>query len=753
MKTILRIARFELSTMFYSPIAWLVLIIFFIQTGLAYTDTFSMIERFLKMNFNIASGMTFEVFAHPMYGMFSDVLKNVYLYIPLLTMGLISKEISSGSIKLLMSSPLNANQLVLGKYLAMVGYCFIMAMALFIFMFAGGLSIDSADFGLVMAGILAFFLLTAAYSAIGLFISSLTSYQVVAAIGTLATLAGLNYVNKIGQGIPIVKDLTYWLSLSGRTNYMTSGLISTQDVLYFLIIVTLFLAFAVIKISSGRIIGHWWLKARNYVGLFGLAFLVAFVSSRPGLIGYWDTTATKMNTLTEESQKVVNKIDGPLKVTNYVNILDMSSFRATPRSQKRDLKAFDNYLRYLPQWEMEYVYFWDTLTIGDFTIQNNPGKTLEAIAKQTAESFDYEFKDLLRPEQMKEIVDLSAEDNQFVRQISYNGKTAFLRMYDDMRSYPSESETSAALKTLVEKSPKVVFVTGHGERDYEKSGDKDYQMAMTARTYRESMIQKGFDFVRVNLATESIPADAELLVIADPKSAYSDEEYEKIRTYLHNGGNAMLLADVASAEFMKPITDKLGIELGTANLQQSNEGFENDFIFAEFSTDAKGVVDNAEAYLEKSKKVTMPGALSLDIKQVHKFKATPILKVKSANTSVSDAEGNTSAIDASVMVALDRKVGDKQQRIIVAGDADFTNNVEHARNLSQKNVNSAIIADLFSWFTNAEYPVYAVREEPKDVKVHLTKVGKAVAKAGLMGVIPGIILVLGAMVLIRRRKK
>ena len=635
----------------------------------------------------------------------------------------------------------------------MIGYCLIMALTLIIFMFAGGLSIESADFGLVTAGILAFFLLTAAYSAIGLFISSLTSYQVVAAIGTLATLAGLNYVNQIGQGIPIISDLTYWLSLSGRTNYMTNGLISSMDVIYFLIIITMFLAFAVIKISSGRIVGHWWAKARNYVLLFGAAIGLAYVSSRPALIVYFDTTATKFNTLTDASKDVVNKMDGPVKVTNYVNIMDMTSFRALPRSQKSDLKRFDNYLRYLPQWEMEYVYFWDTLTIGDYYFQNNPGLSLEAVARKSAETFDYDFNSLLRPEQIKQRIDLSAEDNQFVREITFNGKSTFLRMYDDMRVYPSESETSAALKRLITDAPKVIFAAGHGERDFEKSGDKEYQQSMTARTYRESMIQKGFDFARVDLVNQSIPADAAFLVLADPQSAYTDEEIQKVTDFIDKGGNLLLLADVNSAEFMQPIVAYLGINFVDGQLLQSNQGFEPDFILADFAEGAKAVTNNTAEYIHKSKKVSMPGAVALEASGVNGFSLNTLLEVRSSDTKLQDADGNQQVITAPVALALNRNFGKAQQRVMVVGDADFLSNVEHSRNMGRKNVNATIVGEIFGWFTGAEFPVNAQRDEVKDVKVHVTKTGKLIAKIILIGIIPGLLLTFGMVVLIKRRKK
>ena len=63
---------------------------------------------------------------------------------------------------------------------------------------------------------LGLYLLVCAYAAIGLFMSSITSYQVVAAMGTLAVLAVLNFVGDMWQDIDFVRDITYWLAINGR---------------------------------------------------------------------------------------------------------------------------------------------------------------------------------------------------------------------------------------------------------------------------------------------------------------------------------------------------------------------------------------------------------------------------------------------------------------------------------------------------------------------------------------------------------
>ena len=66
-------------------------------------------------------------------GIFVTVQGSLYLYIPMLTMNLMSREFSSGSIKLLYSSPVTNSEIILGKYVAMLVYSLVL-MVFFVFM-------------------------------------------------------------------------------------------------------------------------------------------------------------------------------------------------------------------------------------------------------------------------------------------------------------------------------------------------------------------------------------------------------------------------------------------------------------------------------------------------------------------------------------------------------------------------------------------------------------------------------------------
>ncbi|HJY23412.1 MAG TPA: ABC transporter permease subunit, partial [Hanamia sp.] len=213
MKKIFKIARLELNILFYSPIAWLLVIIFGVQAGLTFTEilyaqeTSQQLERPLQV-------LSKVLFAGD-NGLFKAVQDTLYLYIPLLTMGLLSRETSSGSIKLLLSSPVKISEIVFGKFLSIVIYSFLLIVVLTLYVVAAHFSIEALDVQFVIGGLLGLFLLACAYAAIGLFMSSLTSYQVVAAISTLAVLAGLNFIGQIGQDYDLVRDITYWVSISG----------------------------------------------------------------------------------------------------------------------------------------------------------------------------------------------------------------------------------------------------------------------------------------------------------------------------------------------------------------------------------------------------------------------------------------------------------------------------------------------------------------------------------------------------------
>lgn len=222
MKTITRIARTELASLFFSPIAWFILVVFSVITGYGFWD---LLQSVAGHEYDIS--VTQLLFMDS--GLFSKISSSLYIYIPLLTMGLISSEVSSGSIKLPYSSPITSFEFVAGKYLASITFGLTLLIVPVIAIVYSAAVVPHFDLPAVLTGLFGLWLLICTYCAVGLFMSSLTSYQVVAALYTFIALAAMRYVGSIGQDVDWISEITYWLSLNGRAEYMFAGALRSVE--------------------------------------------------------------------------------------------------------------------------------------------------------------------------------------------------------------------------------------------------------------------------------------------------------------------------------------------------------------------------------------------------------------------------------------------------------------------------------------------------------------------------------------------
>ena len=458
-----RVAKIELSSMFYSPVAWLVLIIFALLIGYDYANVFDNQLRAQSLDrelWNVSSA----IYNSWMTGILKPILRNLYLYIPLITMGLMSREYQSGSIKLLYSSPVKNSSIILGKYLAMMCYGAALMSIIGLNVLFSWLTVENFQISMLLVGMLGIYLLILAYSAIGLFMSTLTAYQVVAAVGTLAVLAVLNFIGDVGQNIDFVRDITFWLSIYGRAISFIEGLLPSADVMYFLIVIGLFLSLSVLKLNTEKKIMSLRTKILKYSTIIVTALLLGYLTSLPEAKLYYDGTYTKSNTLSPESQEVMKKLTQPLTITTYVNILAPDYFAGLPFNRNWDFERFERYVRFKPDIKMKYVYYYHHANNPDLDAQY-PNMTDEERAKALCKISDLNFKMFKSPEEIDKIVDLSGEGYQFVRVAEQkDGKKAFLRLFNDNQRHPRETEITAMLKRFVAKAPMVAFSKGYGSR-------------------------------------------------------------------------------------------------------------------------------------------------------------------------------------------------------------------------------------------------------------------------------------------------
>jgi ABC-2 type transport system permease protein len=171
MKRAAVIARRELGSYFYSPIAYVAMTLFLLATGLAFATDF-------RPGQVVAMRSLLEWMVFFLVGI-----------VPILTMGLMAQEWSSGTIETLMTAPIGETDVILGKFLGSLGFFLILLCPTLLYvLLLRAYSTPSFDYGPVFSGYLGVILVGALFIAIGLFCSSLTRLQMVAAVLAAAML-------------------------------------------------------------------------------------------------------------------------------------------------------------------------------------------------------------------------------------------------------------------------------------------------------------------------------------------------------------------------------------------------------------------------------------------------------------------------------------------------------------------------------------------------------------------------------------
>ena len=246
---ILTIAIREFRSMFLSPLAWVILAV--IQITLSWSF-FTSIDYFFSIQSDLttmknAPGVT-DLIATPLFRFASGIM---LMIMPLLTMRVISEEKRNKTISLLLSSPISLSEIVIGKYLGLI---FFITTALFLILLMPlSLSIGTElDFYKLFAGLLGLFLVLCAFSAAGIYMSSLTDNPMIAAASTFGLLFFLWRLHVYTETTDSFNALSYFSPYS-HLDSLLRGMLNTQDIAYFLLFITCFIVLTIRHLESQRL--------------------------------------------------------------------------------------------------------------------------------------------------------------------------------------------------------------------------------------------------------------------------------------------------------------------------------------------------------------------------------------------------------------------------------------------------------------------------------------------------------------------
>ena len=247
MRNIFTIAALELERLFKSPLAWVILATVMFLLSILFLI---LLNQFMSPGPWFAGrGVTEIVIA----GLLQISGIVILLVTPFITMRIFSEERRTGTIKLLLSSPVTITELVLGKYLGTLGFLVVL-LALIALMPLSLLMGTPVDLLQISAGLLGLFLLMASFAAIGLFISTLTSQTSIAAITTFGVLFMLWIINLASNtGGEMFRSVFSYLSLLKHYDSLISGMLNSVDVFYYLIICITFIVLSIWRLDGERL--------------------------------------------------------------------------------------------------------------------------------------------------------------------------------------------------------------------------------------------------------------------------------------------------------------------------------------------------------------------------------------------------------------------------------------------------------------------------------------------------------------------
>ena len=251
------IALRELKNLFLSPLAWAILTV--TQIILCY-QFLSQLETYMQLQDKLSvleksPGITDLVIA-PLLGGAAIVL---LIIVPLLTMRLISEEQKNQTLSLLFSAPISMTQIVLGKYLGILG--FLLILITMIALMPLSLLLGTAiDLGQLFSALLGLTLVIASFAAAGLYMSTLSKQPAIAAISSFGLLLFLWIINWAGNSAEAElainhngENVLIWFSLLNHFEPLLKGLFSSADIAYYLLFICLFLVLAIRRLERLRL--------------------------------------------------------------------------------------------------------------------------------------------------------------------------------------------------------------------------------------------------------------------------------------------------------------------------------------------------------------------------------------------------------------------------------------------------------------------------------------------------------------------
>lgn len=496
----IQIIKKQLKTYFLSPRGYTFIGLFLIMLSIFfYIDIY--LYGFTNFEYMFTSGSTILTFT-----------------IPILTMKLFSEEKKNGADILLFTSTKSTTKIVLAKFISSI--IVVLILELFTSMYFIILSyFGSPHISTAFLTLFGFLMLSMAYIACGMFISSITKNQIIAVILTIVCFIILWYAPDF------YSNLTDFSLLYSFNSTFLNGLFSFESITLLSSFTLLFILLTIIRLSKNnmKIFNKAITRIAIVIGLI-VAFIVLNTQIKKLNIKPLDFTQEKLYTLSNDSKELVKNVENTVNI--YFFGFDDESSTVVLAKQYN---------------EANYRIKAETINISE--------------RSDLAQKYGVESED----------VGIIVESPNKYKVLKYSE----LYTYDyETNKYLDVSEqklTNAILDVTMKEKPNIYFITGHEEYDINTYGEL-FGLSM----YLTNEIN---NVNTLNLLNTDFPEDCDLIVIASPKTDYDNQEIEILMNYINNGGNILWLNDstfIDSLPNLSKVLEYYGVILGKGVVMESN---------------------------------------------------------------------------------------------------------------------------------------------------------------------------------------
>lgn len=243
MRSVYAIFRKEMGHYFVSPVAYVLVGVFLLLSGF-----------FFNLYVVDANDQSADAPTWILRAFLGFIALVILFFLPMITMGVYAEEKKRGTMELLMTSPITEIQIVVGKFLAALTMFAAMLLPTAAYTaFIWRHSDPVPPLRMLLAGYLGVLLFGGALLALGLFLSSLTENQIIAAALTFAAFLLLWAIDFGVRGAGgAAGDVLQYLSVINHFDDFTRGIIDTSGVIYYVSFIILFLFLTVRSVDSMR---------------------------------------------------------------------------------------------------------------------------------------------------------------------------------------------------------------------------------------------------------------------------------------------------------------------------------------------------------------------------------------------------------------------------------------------------------------------------------------------------------------------